>query len=112
MAELAIAREQGIEGSVEGWGGPTEWSVKADSLADGMDPGVGSSGGMGHCSAAKQALQNSLEFALDRAPGGLALPPDKAGAVIVQRGEVGPAHRAGIYPGRAPRASYATACHN
>jgi hypothetical protein len=33
---------------------------------------------------------------LDRAPGGLPLPPDKAGAVIVQRGEEGPAHRAGI----------------
>jgi hypothetical protein len=52
-------------------------------LADCVNAGVSPPGRMGHCSAAEETLENPLEFDLDRAAGWLALPPDKAGAVIV-----------------------------
>jgi hypothetical protein len=61
-----------------------------------MYPGVGSARGVSYGAAIKEALQNSLELDLNRASYRLALPPDKAGAVVVQRGEEGPAHRPGI----------------
>jgi hypothetical protein len=48
-----------------------------------MDPGIGSSGGMGHRPMLKEALKDPLELELDRSSGGLALPPDKAGAVVL-----------------------------
>ena len=59
-------------------------------------PGVGAAGRVRHRAAAEEALQHPLELHLDRAAGRLALPPHEAGAVEVQRGEEGPAHRAGI----------------
>ena len=91
-----IARQKRIEGPPQRGSGPTHWSVEADSLTYGVDSGIGASGGVRHNPTTKEAFQNALEFALDRASGWLPLPPDKAGAVIVQRGEEGPAHRAGI----------------
>jgi hypothetical protein len=79
----AITREKGIEGPAERGTGPTDWSAEADSLTYCVHPGIGPSGGMSNGPATKETLQNPLEFALNRASGGLALPPDKAGAVIV-----------------------------
>ena len=54
----------------------TPWPIDVDS-------GIGSAGRVGHGPATKEALQNPLEFELNRAAGGLALPPDKAGAVVL-----------------------------
>jgi hypothetical protein len=96
LFDPAIAREKRVESSPQSGVGPTDRSVEADSLTCCMDAGIGAARGMRRSSPTKEALQNSLEFALNRAAGGLALPPDKAGAVIVQRGEEGPAHRPGI----------------
>ena len=58
-----------------------------------MNPGVGSTRGMGDRSALEQSLQDSLEFDLDGAASRLALPPDEPRAVVVEGGEKGPAHR-------------------
>ena len=57
--------------------------------------------GMQSCATVRAAndLLGSERVALlhlDRAAGGLALPPDEPGAVEVQRGEECPAHRPGI----------------
>lgn len=73
--------------------GPIRRSVEAHRLAGGMDTRVGSSGGVGYRSTSEEAFKNPLEFSLYRATGRLPLPPNEAGAVIVQRGEEGPAHR-------------------
>jgi hypothetical protein len=59
-----------------------------------MNAGVGPARGMRDRAPAKQALQDSLDFGLYRAPYRLPLPSDKAGAVIVKSGEEGPAHGA------------------
>jgi hypothetical protein len=48
-----------------------------------MDTGVGPAGRVGDSAVRKKALEHALEFQLDRASGGLALPPDKAGAVVL-----------------------------
>jgi hypothetical protein len=48
-----------------------------------MHAGIGATGRVGYGSALKQALEDALDLDLNRAPGGLALPPDKAGAVVV-----------------------------
>ena len=61
-----------------------------------MHSGIGAARRVGHGAAAEEALQHPLELDLDRAAGRLALPPDEPGAVEVQRGEEGPAHRPGI----------------
>ena len=75
---------------------PIDGSTEADTLAGCVNSGVGSSGGVCHAAAPEETLQNPLEFDLDRATHRLALPPDKAGAVVVQYGEESPAHRPGI----------------
>ena len=48
-----------------------------------MDPGVGPPGRVGHGPALKEAFEDALELDLNRASGGLALPPDEAGAVVL-----------------------------
>jgi len=53
---------------------------------------IGSAGSMGNSAAPKEPLQNPLEFSLDRPASGLALPTDKAGAVVLECGKKGPAH--------------------
>jgi hypothetical protein len=61
-----------------------------------MHPGIGPARGVSRGRTIEEALQNPLELDLDRASGRLALPPHEPGAVEVQRGEEGPAHRPGI----------------
>jgi hypothetical protein len=61
-----------------------------------MYSGVGPPGSMGYRPAIEETLQNTLDFTLNRASNRLALPPDKAGAVVVKSGEEGPAHLAAI----------------
>jgi hypothetical protein len=48
---------------------------------------------MRYRSVAEETLQYPLELELDGTPGRLPLPPDKAGAVVVEYGEESPAHR-------------------
>ena len=48
-----------------------------------MDPGVGPPGRVRHGPALKETFQDAFNLDLNRAPGGLALPPDKAGAVVL-----------------------------
>ena len=67
-------------------------SAEADTLPDGVHPCIGTAGGMDDGWASEQTLQNPLEFTLNRATGGLALPTDKAGAIVLERSEEGPAH--------------------
>ena len=88
------------------------WGAEAHSLADRMHACIGAAGRMGRGSAAEEALENPLEFGLYRATCRLALPPDKAGAVVVKRGEEGPAHGPESSLAGTTRASYATACHD
>ena len=59
-----------------------------------MHSGIGPAGRMSHRSVTEKTFQNLLEFGLYRAPSRLSLPADKAGAVVVEFGEKGPAHRA------------------
>jgi hypothetical protein len=61
-----------------------------------MYSGVGPAGSMGYRPAIEETLQNPLDFTLNRASHRLALPPDKAAAVVVKSGEEGPAHLAAI----------------
>ena len=75
---------------------PAARGGEADTLADRVHSGVGSTGRVRDGPAAEETLQNSLELGLNGAAGRLALPADKAGAVVVQHGEEGPAHRPGI----------------
>jgi len=72
--------------------GPSGGGAETDSLPERMDACIGSAGSMGNGASPKEPLQNSLEFGLNRAARGLALPTDKAGAVVVERGKEGPAH--------------------
>src|SRR5918994_5272083 len=71
---------------------PLGRGAETHSLPDSVNAGVGAPGRMGYGSSPKKALQHTLEFGLYRATCRLALPPDKAGAVVVKRGEEGPAH--------------------
>jgi hypothetical protein len=73
---------------------PIGWSTEADALPDGVHSGIGTAGGVGHGTAGEQTLENPLEFTLNRATGGLALPTDKAGAIVLEGSEEGPAHLA------------------
>jgi len=59
-------------------------------------PRIGAAGRSGGGAVPEQALEHPLELELHRSSGRLALPPNKPGAVEVQRGEEGPAHRPGI----------------
>ena len=61
-----------------------------------MNPGVGAACGVSYGPPVEEALQSPLEFALNRAAGGLTLPTDKAGAVVLECSEDGPAHLPGI----------------
>jgi hypothetical protein len=92
----AIPWEERIEGATERAIGPIGGGTETDGLSGGVHAGIGSSCCVGHCSAAKETLEYPLDFDLYRAANWLALPPDKAGAVVVKRGEEGPAHRPGI----------------
>jgi anthranilate phosphoribosyltransferase len=72
--------------------GPLRGRRKSDGLAHRVDPGVRAPSCVGDGPAAEDAFENPLEFDLNRTSGWLSLPPDKAGAVVVQLGEEGPAH--------------------
>jgi hypothetical protein len=48
-----------------------------------VNSGVGAPGRVSRRSAREKPLQNPLELGLNRAADGLALPPDKAGAVVL-----------------------------
>ena len=79
----AITRQQGIERPAKRRGGPGGRCAEADALAHGVDPSIGTAGRVAHGPALKETLEDALELDLNRAPGGLALPPDKAGAVVL-----------------------------
>lgn len=90
---------------------PAGRSSKADALTDGVDAGIGATGGVGYQVAAEDAFEDPLEFSLNRTAGRLTLPSDKAGAVVVKRGEEGPAHRRNLAEAQT-RSKPATACQN
>jgi hypothetical protein len=79
----AVARKESVEGATEGVVSPVRRRVEADSLTLGVDARIGSPGGVGDGSVPEDALNYPLEFILYRAASRLALPPHKAGAVIV-----------------------------
>jgi hypothetical protein len=79
----AVARKESVEGTTEGMTRPLRRSAETDGLANRVDARIGSTGGMGDSSMAKNAMKYPLEFSLYRAASRLALPPHKAGAVIV-----------------------------
>lgn len=79
----AITREQRVERAAKREVSPAGRGAEADALTDRMDAGIGSSGRVRHGPMLKEALENALELELDRPSGGLALPPDKAGAVVL-----------------------------
>src|SRR5215213_10738797 len=88
----AVVRQEGVERPMQRSVGPGGRSAEADPLAERMDARIGSPRGMSNGAASKEPLQNPLEFSLNRAAGGLALPTDKAGAVVLECGKEGPAH--------------------
>jgi hypothetical protein len=88
----AVPGQESVEGSMHCRVGPSGGSAETDSLAKGMDACIGSAGSMGNGASPKEPLQNPLEFSLNRAARGLALPTDKAGAVVLECGKEGPAH--------------------
>ena len=61
-----------------------------------MDAGIGAAGRVRHGGVSEESLEHLLELRLDRPARRLSLPADEAGAVELQRGEEGPAHRPGI----------------
>ena len=71
---------------------PAGRSSEADALAYGVNSRVGSTRRVGGCATTEDAFEDPLEFDLNRTAGRLTLPSDKAGAVVVKRGEKGPAH--------------------
>ena len=91
----AVLWKERIERAMHVGGGPSERCAEADALAQRMDPCIGSARCVGYRSAAEEALQNPLELGLNGATGGLTLPADKAGAVVMQDGKESPAHRPG-----------------
>lgn len=76
--------------------GPAGGCAEADALPDRVNAGIGPAGRVGHCPVPEETFQNPLKFELNRAAGGLALPADKAGAVVLECSEECPAHRPGI----------------
>src|SRR5919107_5940354 len=88
----AVGWKQRIEGAMKRLVGPPGRRRKPDSLALRVDPGVGTPSSVGNRPAAEDALEDPLEFDLNRTSGWLSLPSDKAGAVVMQLGEEGPAH--------------------
>jgi hypothetical protein len=79
----AVARKESVESTTEGMIRPTRRSAEADGLPNRVDARIGPARGMGDSSMTKDALKYPLEFSLYRAASRLALPPHKAGAVIV-----------------------------
>jgi hypothetical protein len=88
-------RKERIERAMHGGGGPAEGCAEADTLSQGMDPGIRAAGRVRHRPAAEEPLQHTLELGLNGATGRLTLPANKAGAVVMQYGKESPAHRAG-----------------
>ena len=97
-SDPTIARQESIERAFQRGVAPIGWSAEADALANGVNSGIGPAGGMGDAAVGEQTLKNPLEFTLNRAPGRLALPTDKAGAIVLEGSEEGPAHLAGNLP--------------
>ena len=97
-----VGRKQGVERAMERSITPTGRGHKPHGLTQSVDARIGTSGGMSSRPASEYALEDPLEFDLNRTSGGLALPPDKAGAVVVQLGEEGPAHGAEFSRERTP----------
>ena len=97
-SDPTIARQESIQCAVQRGMAPIGGSAEADALANGVNSGIGPAGGMGSAAVGEQTFQNPLEFTLNRAPGRLALPPDKAGAIVLEGSEEGPAHLAGNLP--------------
>ena len=94
-SDPTITRQESIQRAAQCGVAPIDWGAEADPLAEGVNSGIGTTGGMGNAAVGEQALKNPLEFTLNRAPGRLALPTDKAGAIVLEGSEEGPAHLAG-----------------
>ena len=97
-SDPTIARQESIQRAVQRGVAPIGRSAEADALAERVNSGIGTAGGMGNGAVGEQTLKNQLEFTLNRAPGRLALPTDKAGAIVLEGSEEGPAHLAGNLP--------------
>jgi hypothetical protein len=93
-SDPTIARQESIQGAVQCGPAPVGWSAEAHTLTDGVHAGIGTACSVCHGTAGEQTLKNPLEFTLNRATGGLALPTDKAGAIVLEGSEEGPAHLA------------------
>jgi hypothetical protein len=93
-SDPTITRQESIQRTVQCRVAPVCGGAEADTVADRVDSGIGAAGSMGDGGTGEQALQNSLEFTLNRAAGRLALPTDKAGAIVLEGSEEGPAHLA------------------
>jgi hypothetical protein len=93
-SDPTITRQESIQRAAQCGVAPIDWGAEADALAEGVNSGIGTAGGMGNAAVGEQALKNPLEFTLNRAPGRLALPTDKAGAIVLEGSEEGPAHLA------------------
>jgi hypothetical protein len=79
----AIAGKEGVECAVQRVISPRGGGAEADSLTYGVNASVGSAGRMGYRPVPKDTIEYPLELRLYRAARWLALPPDKAGAVVV-----------------------------
>src|SRR5690242_1332203 len=77
----AVAGKEGVESARERSRRPSLRRGEADGQAFSVHARIGTPRRVGHAPAAEEAFQDMLEFALDRSAGGLALPPDKPGAV-------------------------------
>ena len=107
----AVSGQQSVQCAMEGFFGPAGGSGEADALAYRVDAGIGPTGGVDRHVASEDAFDDPLEFSLNRTAGRLTLPSDKAGAVVVKRGEEGPAHRRNLAEAQT-RSKPATACQN
>jgi hypothetical protein len=87
-----IPGKQRVESTAQCRTFPFSGGAEAHTLTGCMDPGISSPGGVRHSPAPKETLEYPLELHLYRATRRLALPTDKAGAVVVERGKEGPAH--------------------
>ena len=96
---------------MKGFLGPAGRSGKADALTYRVDAGIGATSGVGCRVAAEDAFEDPFEFSLNRTARRLTLPSDKAGAVVVKRGEEGPAHGRNLAEAQT-RSKAATACQN
>ena len=93
-SDPAVRWQESIQRSMQCGVAPAGWGAEADPLADRVDSGIGTPGCVGNGPAGEQTLENPLDFTLNRAPGRLALPTDKAGAIVLEGSEEGPAHLA------------------